>query len=483
MFIYATNINIIFSVAFFRYVVRVAGSQAMTLDTIVYLVVQLCFALWFLAFIPTIGGAVTEDTPIAWEPESGIGYAAILAQATALGICLCSRPLSRISYFCVKRAGHKHFCKELWRGSVAAQQPQREQEPEHILVNVPPQPLLVFGVQKSLTGSSNAYQIMGRDDKQRVVKLPCSVCGKQTTNQRWHRVVQSSAEGAIVQSLELGSNLLCCEGLRFQMGSTASLVLIHTQMKWPIHLATCPQPSLDLLVCCHKCFQIKPPSVLASVTPTSIPRSPTKEELCEQVVALTAQAKLNEPLLQELDVLKERLGRARKGVDPLLVPNRLKELADRREFQRDSWKGKLFKIKPAVDQFNRFLNAHGSVKDVQTLKAEAKRLRAAVQSASNFVEQVPQLRKQIIDLETQLSALQVECVETAETASLLEQLKTDFASKSQEMVQEMFDKVAAADERNERTEGKLEKMEVMYQEVCCSLHMCCCCPEGRTKPS
>ena len=72
---------------------------------------------------------------------------------------------------------------------------------------------------------------------------------------------------------------------------------------------------LDLLVCCHKCFQIKPPCVSSSVNPTNIPRSPTMEELREQNAALTAQLNLNEPLLQRLVVIEERLDRPQAAAD------------------------------------------------------------------------------------------------------------------------------------------------------------------------
>ena len=224
--------------------------------------------------------------------------------------------------------------------------PQQQQPaPELPQTTLGPSPFSFFGKVQKLKGPNADYRISARSGKS-IFTLPCSVSGKKCRhrNRDWHRIVPSSVDSAVVQSSALGSKLECCYGQRFQVNSKSGPKVVVTPLKWPLTNKTVPTPNVELLLCCHTCYQ----GTLFSQAPAApypvvdpVVQSPTP---MEQQLAALLRIEQTRADACEADALQGRLYRERirkndpgyKGL-PEDYPSRKTEVGRRQSDQAKHW--------------------------------------------------------------------------------------------------------------------------------------------------
>ena len=220
--------------------------------------------------------------------------------------------------------------------------PQQQQPaPELPQTSFSPSPFSFFGKVCALKGPNANYRITARNGKS-LFTLPCSVSGEKCRNKNrdWHRILPSYLDSAVVQSPELGSNLECCYGQRFQVNSNLGPKVVVTPLKWPLTNKTVPTPSVELLLCCHTCYQgtlisQAPAAPYPVVDPVVQSPSPMEQQLAAQLRIEQTRADA-----YEADALQARLYRERirkndfgyKGV-PEDYPRRKTEVGRRQSDQ------------------------------------------------------------------------------------------------------------------------------------------------------
>ena len=194
---------------------------------------------------------------------------------------------------CSKPGGHVGFCDSLLVNSTAptpatAPTPsgfnitpaEEAQPPASAPTPVDKNKLVIDGNPKTLSGSNNTYKIQYREDGKKVV-IPCAICGTKEGSRNWHAVLQASPPGTYFQNPD-DCNLDCCIGLSFQVLGTQ----VTCPLTWSsLGNATCPTPSLEKLICHHKCYVRLDKAVQSAPLVTGL-ESPTKTQLQARVVEL-----------------------------------------------------------------------------------------------------------------------------------------------------------------------------------------------------
>jgi len=213
--------------------------------------------LFILIDIISVHATPEEDADVRDTTPYGADAQTLLATVGAAA-ALC-QIVQVVAHRCVKLQGHRGFCN---RVSLDVQKtgavPQQQQPaPELPQTTLGPSPFSFFGKVHKLKEPNADYRISARSGKS-IFTLPCSVSGKKCRhrNRDWHRIVPSSLDSAVVQSSELGSNLECCYGQRFQVNSKSAPKVVVTPLKWPLTNKTVPAPSVELLLCCHTCYLV-----------------------------------------------------------------------------------------------------------------------------------------------------------------------------------------------------------------------------------
>ena len=293
----------------------------------------------------------------------------------------------------------------------------------------------------------------------------------------------SYLDSAIVQSPELGSNLECCYGQRFQVNSNLGPKVVVTPLKWPLTNKTVPTPSVELLLCCHTCYQgtlisQAPAAPYPVVDPVVQSPSPMEQQLAAQLRIEQTRADAN-----EADALQARLYRERirkndpgyKGV-PEDYPRRKTEVCRRQSDQAKHWKAKYKDIKPSDKELNRLLGTYGPMEEVRRSLAEAKRINSA--SVLSTLDEVPLLRQQVTDLRAQIAKNEENSMGATEVARLIEQAEAHITTKSEEMISDCLSKLESAERSNDISEEKRDALQEKYDEVRCCLCSLVVCVEG-----
>jgi hypothetical protein len=295
--------------------------------------------------------------------------------------------------------------------------------------------------------------------------------------------VPSSLHSAVVQSPELGSNLECSYGQRFQVNSKSGPKLVVTPLKWPLTNKTVPTPSVELLLCCHTCYQgtlisQAPAAPYPVVDPVVQSPSPREQQLAAQLRIEQARADA-----YEVDALQAQLYRERirkndpdyKGV-PEDYPRRKTEVIRRQSDQAKHWKAKYKVIKPSDKELNRLLSTYGPMKEVRASLAEARRINSA--SGVSTREEVPLLRQQVTDLRAQIAKNEENSMDATEVARLIEQAEAQITTKTEEMISDCLSKLESAERSNEISEEKRDALQEKYDEVRCCLCSLVVCVVG-----
>jgi chromosome segregation ATPase len=138
------------------------------------------------------------------------------------------------------------------------------------------------------------------------------------------------------------------------------------------------------------------------------------------------------------------------------------------------WKDKYLLARPSDKQLDSLLRNHGSVQEVKKVLADMTRLKGVISSTASIVEEAPALRKQVQDLQDQLSAANLNSVEASEAAKILEEAQAAITTRSQALVSDALCSLEAAQQQNVHAENKLEEIQLKYWEVR-RVPSCSCC--------